>query len=245
MPDGGHLFVDFNNISSEPSADSLHGNDHAEYIRITFQDEGTGIDPKNLDRIFDPYFSTKQTGSGLGLATVFSIITKHGGNISVESEQGKGTKFILHIPASKNKPVSDLKNNLMKPVTEAKGGRILVMDDEEILCDVISKMLTAGGFSVLTTSTGESAIAEYQKAMEKGMPYDAVIMDLTIPGGMGGKEAIKDILALNPDARVIVSSGYADDPVMANYSDYGFKGIIAKPYTMGNLQKVMDTLLAQ
>ncbi len=243
MPEGGHLYITLENAAI-PAAD-ITGLPPGKYVRVCVRDEGTGIEPKHLDRIFDPYFTTKQTGSGLGLATAYSIIKRHGGHIGVVSALGQGTTFTLYLPASASPPQAETTPSAAACPSPARPANILVMDDEKMIRDIVTKMLLRCGFSVATAPGGREAIAMYQQARAAGAPFDVVIMDLTIPGGIGGKEAIKDILALDPQARVIVSSGYADDPVMANYADYGFKGVAAKPYTLGNLQKVLRQALQQ
>jgi len=216
-----------------------------EYIKITVQDEGTGIDKKYLDRIFDPYFTTKQTGNGLGLATVYSIIKRHGGGIRVDSQLGRGTTFTLYFRASKLSTIPEPARHRQEHPNHKQAARILVMDDEEMVREVTTQMLKKMGFTVETASDGKQAIEMYKQAMDAGNAFDALIMDLTIPGGMGGKEAIKNILKIDPEAIAIVSSGYADDPVMANYTRYGFKGIAAKPYTMNHLHEVVNRVLAK
>ncbi|MFA5205132.1 MAG: response regulator [Lentisphaeria bacterium] len=239
MPDGGILSIALEN--APVPADAVHGLPQGNYVKITLRDTGTGIDPKYLERIFDPYFTTKQTGSGLGLASVYSIIHRHGGHISVASELGHGTTFTFYLPASDSLPAAAAPPAATAP--PPRPAKILVMDDEETVCRFVVKMLTRCGFSVATAPDGREAVALYQEAMAAGTPFDAVIMDLTVPGGMGGKEAIKDLLAVDPHVNAIVSSGYADDPVMANYADYGFKGIAAKPYTPGELRTVLARIL--
>ncbi|MCD6584265.1 MAG: cache domain-containing protein [Desulfobacteraceae bacterium] len=241
MPDGGHLYITLEN--TELSENGVANLDQGKYIKITVADEGIGIDQKCLDRIFDPYFSTKQTGSGLGLATVYSIITKHGGRINVDSQLGKGTTFTLYLSASESQESIETRQSAAECATTKQTARILVMDDEEMICALVIKMLERSGFSVETALDGRQAIERYQQAMDVGQPFDVVIMDLTIPGGMGGTEAIKDILSIHPEARVIVSSGYANDPVMANYAEYGFCGIAAKPYTKSKLMEVLRRVL--
>lgn len=241
MPDGGHLFITLENaVIEETSVPGLH---QGKYIRITVQDEGTGIDPKNISRIFDPYFTTKQSGSGLGLATSYSIIHKHGGHIGVVSELGKGTTFTIHLPSSKAQQIAETKPPAPDSLSPTHPASILVMDDEEEVCKVVSQMLKRHGYYATTAPGGREAINMYKDALEAGTPFDMVIMDLTIPGGIGGKEAVKDLLAIDPQARVIVSSGYTDDPVMANFTDYGFRGIVAKPYTQHQLLNVLGQVL--
>lgn len=241
MPDGGRLCISLEN------ADVLEGDvpgvRQGKYIKLTVSDTGIGIDSKCLDRIFEPYFSTKQSGSGLGLATTYSVITKHGGHISVASKQGCGTTFTLYLPASELSPPQESDAPLATPRGHWSDVRILVMDDQESVRELVARMLCKCGMSVATVPDGERAVAAYQRAMDEGSPFAAVIMDLTIPGCMGGKEAIQAILALDPHAVGIVSSGYAVDPVMAHYADYGFKGIVAKPYHTSDLLNVLKQVL--
>lgn len=241
MPHGGHLYITLEN--TEIPENYLPSLKHGKYIKITVQDEGTGIDPKHLERIFEPYFTTKQTGSGLGLATSYSILKRHSGLITVDTEPDKGTTFTLYLPAAETGQLSKKIPPAAITSTVEQCAAILVMDDDEMICEVTSEMLKDMGFSVKTAPDGKKAIELYKASMDAGMPFDVVIMDLTIPGGMGGVKAVKEIIALDPEARVVVSSGYADDPVMANHAEYGFRGILAKPYTMDNLQKILSKLL--
>ena len=243
MPKGGHLIITLENADlSEVSVPPLK---QGRYVKVAVQDEGDGISPNVIDHIFDPYFTTKQTGSGLGLATAWSILANHGGHIGVVSQLGKGATFTFYLPASdtpqpENVPPPAGGNHPPAPIRPA---RILVMDDDASVCKLASKMLARCGYSVATAPDGKEAVGLYRKALETGEPFDAVIMDLTIPGGIGGKEAIKDLLALAPGVRAIVSSGYAGDPVMANFADFGFKGIAAKPYTLQELREVVARVL--
>ncbi len=241
MPDGGHLFITLENADIKENL--MPNLNQGKYIKVTVRDEGTGIDQNHLDRIFDPYFSTKQTGSGLGLATTYSIINKHSGYISVDSELGKGTTFTLYLPASKLQQLPETKQPSAERSTREQTARILVMDDEEMIRNVTTKMLEISGFSVEPASDGKQAVEMYKLWMDAGEAFDVVIMDITIPGGIGGKEAIKGILEIDPEARAIVSSGYTDDPIMANYAEYGFKGIATKPYTMSDLREVLSQVL--
>lgn len=241
MPDGGHLYITLEN--ADISNNAVPGLDQGKYIRITVTDEGTGITHEHLSRIFDPYFTTKHTGNGLGLAIVHSIIIRHGGRINVDSRPGKGTTFTLYLPASElRQPRATLQPEAKHSIRE-EAASILVMDDEEMIRNVVTEMLEIDGHSVETADGGKQAIAMYKQSMDAGKPFDVVIMDLTIPGGVGGKEAIKEILEIDPHAKCIVSSGYADDPVMANYFEYGFYGIVAKPYTQNDLREVLNRVL--
>lgn len=238
MPDGGTITVSAENVDvHEDNALPLAG---GEYVRIVFVDQGSGIARKDLDRIFDPYFSTKQTGNGLGLTICHSIVGKHHGYIGVESELGEGTRFTVYLPASREMIV----NRESRAGLEKMGkGRILVMDDEQHVRGIVGEMLSYLGYEPSFAEDGEQALEMYSSAMKNGLAYDAVIMDLTIPGGMGGKEAIGKLLELDRDASVIVSSGYANDPVMAEYESYGFKGVAIKPFDTEHLSSVLFDII--
>jgi PAS domain S-box-containing protein len=235
MPDGGSLYIEAENIKdlNESTVRHLSG----DFVKFSIRDEGVGISAKHVERIFDPYFSTKQTGSGLGLAAVLSIITQHNGHISVASKPDIGTTFTIFLPAEKSsyKPTVTTHLDLTEKPTSTSG-HILVMDDEEMVRNVSAAMLKRCGYTVDFAVDGEAAIEKYISADKSGNSFDIVIMDLTIPGGMGGKEAVNRLLAIDPEAKVIVSSGYSTDPVMANYSDYGFKGRLVKPFQMETLK---------
>jgi PAS domain S-box-containing protein len=241
MPDGGHLYITLENadISENAMKDLVAG----KYVRITVKDEGIGIDRKYLDRIFEPYFTTKQAGSGLGLATTHSIIRQHGGCIRVDSQLGKGTIFTFYLPASKSQQLPEVKQPENKGMTIERPARILVMDDEEMIRNVATKMLKRGGYYVETANEGRQAIDMYRQAIDDGNPFDVVIMDLTIPAGVGGKEAVKGILDINSEAKVIVSSGYANDPIIANYAEYGFSDVVPKPYILSKLLDIVRRVL--
>ncbi len=210
------------------------------YVKISVHDRGCGIPAEVLPKIFDPYFSTKENGSGLGLATVYAIITKHDGFITVESEVGTGTTFVMYLPGSQEDvlPVQEI------PEAPLMGsGRILVVDDEEAIRDLLSNMLTRIGYEVDCSPDGAAAIELFQNAKAAGRPYSAVILDITIPGGMGGLETLEPLRAIDPQAKVLISSGYANNPVMANFQQYGFNGVIAKPYTMQKLHDVLQQVI--
>jgi PAS domain S-box-containing protein len=240
MPDGGHLHVSLENAALADNA--VHGLDAGNYLRITMADEGAGIAPEHLDRIFEPYFTTKQSGSGLGLATTYSIIDKHNGHISVISRPGKGTTFTLYLPACTFAETPAEQPETADAPTDQLS-RVLVMDDEEMIRNLLRDMLGESGFAVETAAEGRQAIDLYRQAMDAGTPFAVVILDLTVPGGMGGQDAAEGILLMDPGARIIVSSGYADDPVMANYTDYGFKGVAPKPYRLDKLSGVLAEVL--
>jgi len=235
MPSGGHLFIDAENV--EDPEETLIQVLKGKFVRIRIRDEGCGISSENLEKIFDPYFTTKETGSGLGLTTVRSIVRKHNGCIRVDSELGEGTIFSVYLPAAESgdmlvsSPQPDL-NGLTKPSL-----RILVMDDDDTIRMLLSEILVSCGHSVKVIGDGTQVKKVYLAARDEGNPFDLVIMDLTIPGGMGGKEAVKILLACDPEAKVIASSGYSNDPVLAHSADYGFKGKVAKPFLIDTLMK--------
>ncbi len=251
MPKGGRLYITMRNVTlSKPAISEFMAEymEEGKYIKIVIRDEGCGIEKGHLDMIFDPYFTTRGTGNGLGLAIAYSIIKKHGGYISVSSEFGKGSSFTFYLPAcdtcgSEQRPA--VKKIAESSLMSKKIAKILIMDDDEAIRMVAGEMLEAIGFSSEPAADGIEAIKLYAKALENGEPFDVILMDLTIPGGMGGEKAVREILSLDPQARVIVSSGYADDPVLANYEEYGFKAIIIKPYTINSLKSVLEDILKE
>jgi len=244
MPDGGSLYITLK--SADIAENEFPGLNQGKYIKCTVMDEGIGIDSKHLERIFDPFFSNKDTGRGLGLATVYSIIKKHGGSISTDSAIGKGTTFTLYLPASDTQQNSKIKQpEVSEDSIIDQTAKILVIDDEEKICKFLTELLVEYRFTVSTAPDGKQGLAMYKQSMKDGKSFDIVIMDLTIPGGIGGKEAINDLLKIDPKAKCIVSSGYANDPVMANYSYYGFKSVITKPYTPKKLLEVLSLVLEE
>jgi len=243
MPDGGILTIDAVNVKDikDNAVRHLSG----DYIKISIRDEGIGISDKHLEKVFDPYFTTKQAGSGLGLTSVHSIVTKHNGHISIDSELGVGTTITLYFPAeiSPDKTTDTVPLSVVEK-SESSLGHILIMDDDVMVRNLSVDMLVSCGFSVDTAEEGKEALEKYISAAKSDKPFDIVIMDLTIPGGMGGKEAISELLAIDPKAKVVVSSGYSTDPIMANYGDYGFKGRLAKPFRMGDMEQVLFRVMA-
>jgi CheY-like chemotaxis protein len=211
-------------------------------VKLSFEDDGVGIPAEIIDKIFDPYFSTKPSGSGLGLAITHSVIAKHGGHITAVSEPGVGTRIEIHLPALKHAEVA-AKPVLPTPVVR-ENGRMLVMDDDVLLRRVVREMGLSMGLEVLVAGDGVEAIRLYAESLAHDQPIDLVIMDLTVPGGMGGEAAIKEILALDQNAKVVVSSGYSNDPVMANFRNYGFKAAIVKPFDLDAITRVVSELLA-
>jgi PAS domain S-box-containing protein len=241
MPQGGMIRIRAENVMIKE--DDISPLETGPYVKVSIEDQGIGIPEEHLSQIFDPYFTTKQKGSGLGLAITYSVIKRHKGLIEVESHLGVGTTFHIYIPASPDQAVAKKEEFHDKPI-QGKG-RILVMDDAEVIRDILDQMLSKIGYEVVTTSDGFDTIESYIQAGESGYPFDAVIMDLTVPGGMGGIEAIEKLKAINPDIRAIVSSGYSNDPVMSNFREYGFKGVIAKPYRSQELSAILMEVLEE
>ena len=224
MPVGGMITVCAENITAPP--DNTFPLKEGRYVKVTVSDQGQGIPAEYLDNIFDPYFTTKQGGNGLGLAVVYSIVRNHGGHIEVDSVEGEGATFSLYFPAA---PEGAQEETSETALIRGKGN-ILIMDDEAMVREVAGAILNEVGYDVSYARDGEEAVALYRQRRESGRRFDAVIMDLTVPGGMGGKEAITRLLALDPQAKAIVSSGYSGDQIMSNYRQFGFAGVVGKPY---------------
>jgi PAS domain S-box-containing protein len=237
MPAGGIIRISAGNVTLGPGAVAALA--AGQYVRVTVSDQGTGIPREHLGKIFDPYFTTKQKGSGLGLAATYSIIRKHDGHIIVESELGKGTVFHIYLPASQGEaPPLPRQERLVRG-----NGAILIMDDDEDMRKTTGDMLMRMGYTVDYASEGNEAIAKYQQARNSGRPFAAVIMDLTIPGGMGGKETIGKLMAIDPAVKAIVSSGYSEDPVLAGFRDHGFRGVAIKPYRIREFSEVVAAVI--
>lgn len=239
MAKGGTIHVRAENI--KVGAKDRFGLRKGEYVRISIEDYGCGIPEECLSKIFDPYYTTKDRGSGLGLAISYSVIKKHGGYITVDSKLGVGTTFNIYLSTSKKTP-SETK--LLEKKLFLGKGRILVVDDEESIREVAAEMLSYCGYEVVLVKDGAEAIKLYKQEREAGSPFDVVIMDLTIPGGMGGKEAITKLSTIDPIVKVIASSGYSNDPIMANFRKYGFSGAIAKPYKIKELSKIVHNVIS-
>ena len=206
------------------------------YIKITIQDFGKGISEDIIKNIFDPYYTTKKSGSGLGLATARSIILKHNGYIGVTSTLHKGTDFYFYLPAAANKAKQ---RKLKVPALKQQAvSKILLMDDDRMICEAISDILKDAGFACETAFEGNSAIEKYTKAWKLKKPFDLVILDLTVPGGIGGLETLQELQKINPEVKAIASSGYSNSPVMSNFTHYGFSGILPKPFSMDNLLQI-------
>jgi len=241
MPNGGTVHVDAENVElTESAAVPLPA---GRYVRIRVRDEGVGIPSKDLDRVFDPYFSTKDGGTGLGLATAYSIVLRHGGHLRVESTPGEGATFSVWLVASESTEVATAPE---RTATRAlPRARILLMDDEAGVRRLAARILGARGLEVDAVANGHEAIAAYASAIQSEKPYDAVILDLTVPGGLGGVETLERLRALDQGVRAIVSSGYSAAPVMADCRAYGFAAAVPKPYTASELESVVLDVLGR
>ena len=243
MPNGGTLHVSSENFSysatTTPAVPDLAAGD---YVRIRIRDEGVGIPAKYMKRIFDPYFTTKPKGSGLGLATAYSIIKNHNGLMTVESEVHVGTTFTIYLPAALDQEMPVEAPRTFTPAMPGTG-RVLVVDDEDAIRDLVEFTLTRLGYKVWQAATSLEGVNIYREKFEAGERFDAVILDLTLPGGIGGKEALKKLIEIDPTVNAIVSSGYATDATMSRYQDFGFRGVIAKPYEAAELGKIVHDVI--
>jgi two-component system cell cycle sensor histidine kinase/response regulator CckA len=238
MPQGGAIYIKAENvrISGKSPVPLRSGN----YVKISIQDQGAGIPPEHVDRVFDPFFTTKRRGTGLGLSTVYTIIKNHEGHVTVESNPPAGSTFIIYLPASRKKGA------LPKPKTlqiSFGRGKVLLMDDEEMILKVSSAMLKRLGYEVTVAQEGAEAIHQFRLAWQEGEPFDAVILDLTVPGGWGAKETIGGLQQIDPKVKVVVSSGFTDDPLKTDFLEYGFSGFMPKPYNLSQLSAVMQEIL--
>jgi len=253
MPEGGviKVYIENTNIVERDLLPLQKGR----YVKVTVKDHGIGVPKEHLQKIFDPYFTTKQKGNGLGLATTFSIIKKHDGHITVESEIGVGTTFRIYLPAS-HKEMREMsvpgevkrasitpvdKTNEKKP--NVSKGKVLLMDDEYVIRVALGKHLKYLNYEVEAVEEGPEAIGLYKRAMDSDKPFDAVIIDLTISGGMGGKEVIERLLKIDPEVVAIVMSGYANDQILANYKKYGFRGVLVKPHEIHELDEALQKVM--
>ena len=238
MPGGGQIYIRAENIVIGNDSPELR---HGKYVKVSIKDTGSGIPKEHLPRIFEPYFTTKHTGSGLGLATTYSIIKKHDGHIEVASDIGKGTIFSVFLPAFSG--IAALNPLPVEKLSKKGRGRVLLMDDDDMVRTTTSEMLRRIGYEVVESAEGNETLEKYKTARNSGEPFDAVILDLTIPGGMGGKETILKLREFDPGVKAIVSSGYSSDSIMANYLQYGFSGVLTKPYQTKDLSSVLQKVI--
>ncbi len=241
MPSGGTIYIGVENVRISANNGGVPLKPGL-YIKVTIRDEGIGIPPEYLEKIFDPFFTTKQKGSGLGLSSAYSIIKKHDGHIMVQSSVGEGTVFTIFLPATKRSPETPRKQSTAAVQGQ---GKILIMDDEDYILDILAQILSQLGYQAIPARTGEEAIEIYNNHLSRGQRFDAVIMDLTVPGGMGGVETISRLREIDPEVVAIVSSGYSNDPVMANFRDYGFMGVMKKPYRIEEVSEILHHVLSQ
>jgi PAS domain S-box-containing protein len=238
MPLGGTVDIQARNLAeSAPLPPDLEPGD---YVAVTIRDQGVGIPREILPRIFDPFFTTKQDGSGLGLATSFSIIKKHGGTLTAASGDGQGAAFTLYLPASHRPGTAPEAAPACR--AQQRKGRALLMDDEESIRSIAGTYLRMAGFDVALAEEGTQAVELYRQALAAGRRFDVVLLDLTVPGGMGGKEAIARLRELDPAVQAIASSGYSDDPIMADPARFGFCARLVKPYLREDLHRALGSL---
>ncbi len=239
MPEGGTVAVELENVTVEEGHPSLLP--EGRYVRTSVRDEGVGISNEHLLKVFDPYFTTKHKGSGLGLAVSYSIVKSHGGAITAESELGRGSTFVVYLPAT-DAPAHESGAATARVVTGQ--GKVLVMDDEGPIRRLVGGLLVQLGYEVVRAPDGAEAVQRFREAHEAGTPFDVVILDLTIPGGMGGLEALRHLRAIDPGTKAIVSSGYSNDPVIAEHERHGFRGAVIKPYNVEELSRIVRAVIA-
>lgn len=248
MPKGGIITVTAQNVQN---IDEEGENGAGSWVKVSIRDQGTGIPPEHLEKIYDPYFSTKergnQKGTGLGLSICYSIIQKHDGIMEIESAIGEGTVVHIYLRASENPSIvctPDISSQCSTATLVSGCGRILVMDDEEMITKMAGRILARLGYETEFACNGSEAVELYRQAMQSDSPFDAVILDLTVRGGMGGEEAVQQLLEIDPRAKAIVSSGYSNSPVMNNFTEYGFCDVVVKPYSLNELGQALNRVLS-
>lgn len=243
MPEGGDVTIRVQNVCMSPEGSLPLIKD--DYVRISIIDRGRGIAKEDLPKIFDPYFTTKgmgsQKGVGLGLAICFSIVRKHKGHISVESVEGEGTTFHVHFPAYKKETAREGAHT--GRTEEDRKGRVLILDDEEMVLNIGKELLKHLGYDVTAAKSGEEAIGLYRQAMELKSPFNAVILDLAIPNGLGGREVLRELVHMDPQVKAIISSGYLNDPIVARFGEYGFLDVLTKPYDARELDEKLKKVI--
>ncbi|MDY6954473.1 MAG: ATP-binding protein, partial [Thermodesulfobacteriota bacterium] len=249
MPEGGTVRLTAENTLVGGEQDKTLPLPDGAYVKISLCDQGAGIPEEQLSAIFDPYFSTKergeQKGMGLGLATAYSIVKKHSGHMAVESQIGVGTAFHLYLPAIQEGLPGQMETKVTTGCPASPVRRVLVMEDEDTLRDLCGQMLKRLGYEVGLTRNGEETIEAYKKAVDSGKSFDAVILDLSVQRGMGGKEAFQKLLEIDPTVKAIVSSGHEEDPAMRAWQAHGFKGVMFKPYLKEDLHAALRQALGQ
>lgn len=238
MPEGGTVTIAARNVGEDESKPvTLPA---GRYVSVRISDEGVGIPAEHFDKIFDPYFSTKTEGSGLGLAVAHSIVQNHGGEIIVKSRVGRGTSFEVWIPACTDEPASSTKS---PPRDTPARFKVLILEDDPAVAQVIERQLARLGGDVTLTRGGEATVRAFRAATQAKAPYDLLILDLTIPGGFGGKAVAAELRGSKGATKFVVSSGYSHDPVMSQFRDHGFDGVLQKPYTLAELSALIQSLL--
>ncbi len=235
MPAGGSLYISAENVNIPDKRNTYL--EPGDYVKISIRDSGTGIPGEMIPKIFDPFFTTKKKCKGMGLATSHSIITRHHGCIDVNSSPGKGTAFYIYLPASTGQTIT----KTVEISSEKKGnGSVLLMDDEVFIRETVGEMLKIMGYNVYKATEGNEAIKIIEEGLKNGVNFRAVILDLTIPNGMGGKETIRRMRDMGIEIPAIASSGYSDDPVISSPTDYGFNDSLRKPYRMEDLASMLN-----
>lgn len=241
LVEGGSIYVKVENVTIDPQSDNSTALSAGEYVKVSIEDDGPGIPENSLQKIFDPFYTTKENGSGIGLAGAYNIIKNHYGCIKAESEVGKGTVLSFIIPASlKVNEVIKKNSNVIYGT-----GKILLMDDEKAIREIVGQMLIFMGYEPHFAREGKEAIEVYLRAKEMGQPFDVVILDMTIKGGMSGKDTIKELLAIDPEVKAIVASGYSKNLAISKYRVYGFKGAAKKPFSIEELSKIVNEVISK
>ncbi|MEO5657197.1 MAG: MASE1 domain-containing protein [Nitrospiria bacterium] len=238
MPQGGHLAIRADNVTLR--SDGPLPLPAGRYVQVAVHDQGPGIPAADLPKIFDPFFTTKPRGTGLGLTTSYAIVKKHDGYLAAESTPGQGSTFLMYLPASR-RTITRPSTAVARPATA--GAKILFMDDEPPIRDFVGALLQQAGCDAVCVGDGGKAVEQYQTALRQGRPFDVVILDLTVPGAMGGQETIKRLLEIDPRAAAIVSSGYSNDPVVAEFGAHGFIGRLTKPYDPDDLMRLVSEIM--
>jgi two-component system cell cycle sensor histidine kinase/response regulator CckA len=239
MPEGGVVEVRAGNVTVGEGHPLMRP---GSYVRISVRDHGSGISQENLPRIFDPYFTTREAGSGLGLAAAYSIVTKHQGHIGVHTEEGAGSTFTIDLPAAEHAPTPQPER---RGVIQSGSGRILVMDDEMAILKLLARLLEGLGYEVECASDGAEAVVLYERARLSGRGFAAVLADLTVAGGMGGKETASRLREIDPSVRIIVSSGHSDSAILSDFQKYGFSDVLPKPWSLVRLSEVLKRVLSE